>query len=108
MTGFAKITGLRMLRDSCKELYFSKYFTGAEGELVEKAFKLEIGKARRVALSLIQALGHRDEFLFSTIGSQSEDPYESLMRHARLHNPMNKHQVLPGVKKYIVPHLSKL
>lgn len=96
-----------MLRDSCKELYFSKYFTGTEGELIEKGFKLEISKVRKIALSLIQALGYRDEFLFSTIGSQFEDPYESLMKHARLHNPLNKHEVLPGVKKYILP-LSKL
>lgn len=107
MKRLARICGLRMLRDSLKQLYFCNYFTGEEGELVEAALKSELIHIRKVAISLVQALGYRDEFLFSTIGSQNADPYESLMKHAREHNPLNRTQVLPAVKKYILP-ISKL
>lgn len=60
MRHLARICGLRMLRDSCKELYFCKYFTSNEGELIESALKGELVHVRKTALSLIQALGYRD------------------------------------------------
>ena len=107
MKRLARICGLRMLHDSYKELFFCKYFTGSEGELIKKALKTEINKTRKIVLALIQAIGYRDEFLFSTIGSQFEDPYESLIKQAKEHNPLNKHHVMSGFKKYIQP-LSKL
>ena len=64
--------------------------------------KQEIKGVRKVVIGLVEALAPPDEFLFSAIGNKTKDPYANLMEWAKKWNPLNKKEVLPGVKDFLL------
>lgn len=79
------------------------YFEGREGEALKQALKERVKKARGVALGLAETFNLNEDFLFTTIGSVSRNPYEALMDDARKNNPLNRRAVQEGFMKHIKP-----
>ena len=99
----AMLFGIKVLFKSVSELYICGYFEGQEREILKHRFKQSIKRTRAVALGLVEAFNLNDDFLFTTIGSATRNPYEALMEDARVNNPLNRSSTLEGFMKYIKP-----
>ena len=41
--------------------------------------------------------------IFSAIGSKTLNPYKTLIEWTKKYNPMNKVDILPGFKEFMIP-----
>ena len=58
---------------------------------------------------LSDAMALPDEFLFTAIGSKTQDPYKNLIAWTKEHNPLNKYKVLQNTpyKLCIIQEIGK-
>ncbi len=103
LTNLLSIYGLQSLSDDLLHLMMGGYLQGRQGPLVEEALKGEIKRIRGQLLPLVEALAPPDSVVFSAIGSKTNPPYETLLEWTKKHNPINKEELLPGFKEYMLP-----
>ena len=84
-------------------LLMTSYFSDRQGPLIEEALKAEIKKIRPYVLPLVEAFGQPDEMIFSAIGGKTLNPYKTLIEWTKKYNPMNKVDILPGFKEFMIP-----
>lgn len=94
----AKICGITMLRDGMDLLYCGGYFEKNEKAILEEVLKQEIKNVRPVVVGLLEATERGRSYFTSSIGSKDNNPYEELMKEARLSRDSDNSATLEMLK----------
>jgi len=96
--------GLNSLQEDPAALYETGYFFPGMDSLLTETIKDIMVQLRPQMIPIVESFYVTDTFLASSIGNSYGDIYETFLEWARA-SKLNKNQVLPSFKEYMLPIL---